>query len=105
MDYARCSVTKYLNQKLVRVCYYVENAFEICKNRFRILSRPLKYVTKDIIKAIILVAVICIFYNFLIDVRDEMDIIPDPRLKEERFVTRENKDMIEQDVDIINVRM
>ena len=104
INYARYSVTKHLNQKLIGARYYVENIFGICKGRFRILSRPLEYAMEDITRAITLIAAVCILHNFLIDVRDETNIIPDSRSKEERFVIRENGDMIdEQDTDIINI--
>jgi DDE superfamily endonuclease len=103
-DYARCSITKHLNQKLAGARYYVENAFGICKDRFRILSRPLKYTTEDITRAITLVTAVCILHNFLIDIRDEMDIIPDPRSEKEIFITREDGDVIDQQgVDMIDV--
>ena len=103
-DCARCSITKHLNQKLAGARYYVENAFGICKGRFRILNRPLECATEDITRAVTLVVAICILHNFLIDVRDETDIIPEPRSEEERFVTREDGDVIdEQDKDIIDI--
>lgn len=95
-DCARCSVTKHLNQKLAGARYYVENAFGICKGRFRILTRPLECATEDITRAITLVAAVCILHNFLIDVHDETEIIPDLRSEEERFVTREDGDVIDE---------
>ena len=76
--------------------YYVENAFGICKGRFRILNRPLECATEDITRAITLVAAVCILHNFLIDVRDETEIIPDLRSEEERFVTQEDGDVIDE---------
>ena len=104
MDCARCLITKRLNQKLAGARYYVENAFGICKGRFRILSRALECAMEDITRAITLVAAVCILHNFLIDVRDETDIIPDPRSENETFMTREDGDLIdEQDENNIGV--
>lgn len=103
-DCARCSIIKHLNQKLAGARYYVENAFGICKDRFRILNHPLEYATKNITRAITLIAAVCILHNFLIDVRDEMDIIPNPRSEKEIFITREDGDVIDQqDVDVIDI--
>jgi len=64
MDCARCSVTKHLNQKLAGACYYVKNVFGICKGWFRIITNPLECATEDIIRAIMLVAAVCIFTTF-----------------------------------------
>ena len=47
-------------------------------------------------QAITLVAAVCILHNFLIDVRDETEIIPDLRSEEERCVTREDGDVIDE---------
>jgi hypothetical protein len=92
---ARCQVTKHLNARLAGARYYVENAFGICKGRFRVLTRPLECATEDITRAITLVGVICTLHNFLIDVRDDTDITADTRPPGESFETNSDADLID----------
>ena len=97
----RCPIIKQLNAKLAGARYYVENAFGICKGRFRILSRPLECATEDITRAITLIVAVCTLHNFLLDVRDDTDIIADLRPVEESFETSVDADgvgAIEQDL-------
>ena len=96
MDCAWYSITKYLNQKLIEVYYYIENMFEIYKNRFRILTHSLKCVTENIIRTITLITIIYILHNFLIDVYNKMKIISDLWSEEERFMIQKNKNMIDE---------
>lgn len=59
---------------------------------------------EDITRTITLIVIIYIFHNFLINIRDEMDIIPNPRSEKEIFIIREDEDVIDQqDIDIIDI--
>jgi hypothetical protein len=63
-----------LNTKLASVRYCVENAFGICKGRFRLLNRALECAKEDIVRASYLVTAIFVLHNFLIDERDDTPI-------------------------------
>jgi DDE superfamily endonuclease len=73
----RCPDTKSLNLKLASIRYYIENAFGICKARFRLLNRPLECARDDVVRAIKLIAAIFTLHNFLIDVNDSTSIEPE----------------------------
>jgi DDE superfamily endonuclease len=67
-----------LNAKLASIRYCVENAFGICKGRFRLLNRALECAKDDIAKAVYLITAIFILHNFLIDENDNTLIEPEP---------------------------
>ena len=75
---------KKLNVKLAGICYCVENAFDICKGRFRLLNRVIECVKQDIIHASFLITPIFVLRNFLIDENDDTPIedIPSAELQE-----------------------
>jgi len=89
----QCPITKRLNRKLASARYCVENAFGICKGRFRIFHRPLECAAEDVTRAIILVVAVCTLHNFLIDVHDDTEIHEEPRRANETFETREDEDL------------
>ena len=70
----RCPLTKRFNYKLTSIRYYIENAFDICKDRFRLLNYPLEYAKDNVVRVIKLISVIFTLNNFLIDVNDSIDI-------------------------------
>jgi hypothetical protein len=78
-----CPITKALNKKLSGVRYHVENAFGICKGRFRILNRPMECASEDIMRAIILISATFTLHNFLIDEKDQSVIEPIARQSNE----------------------
>jgi hypothetical protein len=84
----QCAITKKLNRKLASVRYCIENAFGICKGRFRLLNRPLECAHEDLARAIMLVVAIFTIHNFLIDEHDETEIQVVERAENERFQTR-----------------
>jgi hypothetical protein len=61
-----------LNAKLAGIRYCVENAFGICKARFRLLNRPLESAKEGIKWPVYLITAICIIHNFLINEGDEL---------------------------------
>ena len=63
-----------LNRKLSSVRYIVEQAFGICKGRFRILNRPLECAKDDVVRASYLITAILVVHNFLIDEEDDTPI-------------------------------
>jgi hypothetical protein len=67
----RCAIVKQLNRKLASIRYSIENAFGICKGRFRLLNRPLECAREDITRAIRLITAIFTLHNFLIDENDD----------------------------------
>jgi DDE superfamily endonuclease len=67
----RCPITKKLNKKLASIRYSIENAFGICKGRFRLLTRPLECAKLNIKRATILVVAVLTLHNFLIQQDDE----------------------------------
>jgi hypothetical protein len=79
----RCQITKKLNRKLASVRYCIENAFGICKGRFRILNNPLECAAEDITRAAMLVVAVFTLHNFLIAEDDDTDIAPIEREAEE----------------------
>jgi DDE superfamily endonuclease len=81
----RCPITKKLNYKLASIRYSIENAFGLCKGRFRLLNRPLESAKEDIVRAIKLIATIFILHNFLIDVQDNTDIEPEEEANHETY--------------------
>jgi hypothetical protein len=67
----RCRIVAKLNAKLASVRYYIENAFGICKGRFRILNRPLECAKEDVVRASFLITAIFVLHNFLIEEKDD----------------------------------
>jgi hypothetical protein len=65
---------KKLNAKLASIRYYVENAFCLCKGRFRLLNRALECAREDVIRASFLITAIFVLHNFLIDESDDTPI-------------------------------
>jgi len=65
-----------LNAKLAGIRYSVENAFGICKGRFRLLNRPLECAKDDVVKVSYLITAIFVVHNFLIDADDETLVTP-----------------------------
>lgn len=63
---------KRLNAKLAGIRYCVENAFGICKARFRLLNRPLECAKEGIKRPVYLITAICVVHNFLINAGDEL---------------------------------
>lgn len=86
------AITKRLNRKLASVRYCIENAFGICKGRFRILNRPLECAAEDINRAIMLIVSIFTVHNFLIEEHDETEIQLVERSENERFQTARGDD-------------
>jgi len=70
----RCKITKSLNYRLASIRYCIENAFGICKGRYRLLMRPLECAKEDVSRAIPLITSIFILHNFLIDEKDRTPI-------------------------------
>lgn len=95
---SRCPITKQLNKKLSSVRYSVENAFGICKGRFRVLNRALECAGEDVERAIILIVAIFTVHNFLIDEKDQTEVEPVARRRNETFVTRGQEEEILGDV-------
>jgi hypothetical protein len=62
--------TKRLNQKLSSIRYCIEQAFGICKGRFRLFGRPLECAKDDVTRATKLIMAIFTLHNFLIDEDD-----------------------------------
>src|SRR5438046_2454724 len=54
----RCPLTKRFYYKLTSIRYYIENAFDICKDRFRLLNYPLEYAKDNVVRVIKLISVI-----------------------------------------------
>ena len=67
---------KTLNYKLASIYYCIENAFGICKGRFRLLLHPLECAKENVRCAIPLITSIFVLHNFLIDERDRTLIEP-----------------------------
>lgn len=63
-----------LNARLAAVRYSVENAFGICKGRFRLLNRPLECAKENVVKASYLITAIFVVHNFIIDENDDTPI-------------------------------
>ena len=63
-------IVKRLNQKLSSIRYCVEQAFGMCKGRFRLFHRPLECARDDITHATKLITAIFTLHNFLIDEED-----------------------------------
>jgi DDE superfamily endonuclease len=80
-----CPITKKLNRKLASVRYCVENAFGICKGRFRLLNRKMECATEDIERAVVLITAIFTLHNFLIEVKDKSEIVRVQRSDNETF--------------------
>lgn len=70
-DCDRCQLTKQLNFKLASIRYCIENAFGICKGRFRILDRLLEYAKENIKRSVYLILAIFTLHNFLINIQDD----------------------------------
>ena len=62
----------HLNFRLSKAQYHVENAFGLLKGRFQIFEKPLRCAAEDLPFALHLIASICVLYNFLIDVQDQV---------------------------------
>src|SRR5947207_972703 len=69
---------KKLNAKLAGIRYYLENAFGICKGRFRLLNRAIECAKQDVIRASFLITAIFVLHNFLIDENDDTPIDAEP---------------------------
>jgi hypothetical protein len=67
------SSVKRLNEKLSSIRYCIEQAFGICKGRFRLFSRPLECAKDDVTRATKLIIAIFTLHNFLVDVEDLKD--------------------------------
>jgi hypothetical protein len=65
---------KKLNAKLAGIRYCVENAFGICKGRFRLLNRPLESAKEDVVRTSYLITAIFVLHNFLIDRCDDTPV-------------------------------
>jgi DDE superfamily endonuclease len=65
---------KKLNAKLAGIRYCVENAFGICKGRFRLLNRPLESAKEDVSRSSYIITSIFALHNFLIDQCDDTPI-------------------------------
>lgn len=63
-----------LNTRLAAIRYSVENAFGICKGRFRLLNRPLECAKEDVVRAVYLITAILVVHNFLIDENDDTPV-------------------------------
>src|SRR5436190_1997307 len=63
-------LTKQLNQKLSSIRYCIEQAFGICKNRFRLFNRPLECAKDDVKQATKLITAIFTLHNFLLEVEE-----------------------------------
>lgn len=73
-DCSNDRLIKNLNFKLASIRYCIENAFGICKGRFRLLNRPLECAKEDMRRAIILVTAIFTLHNFMISINDDTPI-------------------------------
>ena len=71
---SRCRIIKKLNAKLASIRYCIENAFGICKGRFRLLNHSLECAKEDIVQASFLITAIFILHNFLIEENDDTPI-------------------------------
>src|SRR5579859_4107082 len=67
------SSVKKLNEKLSSIRYCIEQAFGICKGRFRLFSCPLECAKDDVTRATKLIIAIFTLHNFLVDVEDLKD--------------------------------
>ena len=65
---------KKLNAKLAGIRYCVENAFGICKRRFRLFNRAMECAKEDVIRTSFLITAIFVLHNFLIDESDDTPI-------------------------------
>jgi hypothetical protein len=65
---------KQLNRKLSSIRYCIEQAFGICKNRFRVFNRPLECAKDDVKQATKLITAIFTLQNFLLDEESDDDI-------------------------------
>jgi hypothetical protein len=63
-----------LNKRLSSVRYIVEQAFGVCKGRFRLLNRPLECAKDDIVRASYLITAIFVVHNYLIDENDDTPV-------------------------------
>lgn len=73
----RDQTVKKLNKKLSSIRYCIEQAFGICKGRFRLLQRPLECSKDDVTRATKLITVIFTLHNFIIDQNLEEDNLND----------------------------
>ena len=64
---------KRLNEKLNSIRYCIEQAFGICKGRFRLFTRPLECAKDDVTQPTQLIIAIFTLYNFLVDEEDVED--------------------------------
>jgi len=70
----RNPLVKQLNRKLSSIRYCIEQAFGICKNRFRVFNRPLECAKDDVKQATKLITAIFTLHNFLLDEESDDDI-------------------------------
>jgi hypothetical protein len=85
---------KKLNAKLASIRYCVENAFGICKGRFRLLNRALECAKEDVIRASFLITAIFVLHNFLIDESDDTPINAEPNAVDDANL---NEDMTDDE--------
>lgn len=88
---SRCPLTKRLNRKLAAARYSVENAFGICKGRFRIFNRPLECAARDLKRTMFLILAVFTLHNFLLQEQDNTIIEPVFRGENERFNDEEER--------------
>jgi len=72
-DCNRCHLIRKLNAKLASCRHHIENAFGICKGRFRLLNRSLECAKEDVVRASFLITAIFTVHNFLIDKNDDTE--------------------------------
>lgn len=65
---------KKLSARLAAIRYCVEQAFGICKGRFRLLTRALEGAKEDITRTSYLITAMFVLHNFLIDECDDTPI-------------------------------
>ena len=70
---SRSPIVKRLNEKLSSIRYCIEQAFGMCKSRFRLLHRPLECAKDDVTRATKLITVIFTLHNFLTEEEDLED--------------------------------
>jgi hypothetical protein len=93
--------TKRLNQKLSSIRYCIEQAFGICKGRFRLFGRPLECAKDDVTRATKLIIAIFTLHNFLIDEDDlEEQVEQVEQVEEVEEVEEVNVDGEDVDADI-----
>src|SRR5438045_4817135 len=83
----RNPLVKQLNRKLGSIRYCIEQAFGICKNRFRVFNRPLECAKDDVTQATKLITAIFTLHNFLLDEESDDDI------EDEDLIARMMKEM------------